>query len=207
MKLRQFLHWFQNTFWYHYKWHTIGVLGGIALVAFSVASVLGREIPDFKYILVADGFAGDTYIEWTDLATERLADLNGDGQVIVHGMALGFSNSEMGMASRIKFQAELTNDELLVLVLDEATLTDLGYMVESGDFLMPLSDLGLPSLPDSPWLMRVDPPPSLESLGAVRDFYLCVRALTPEKRADPEIWVHYEQAIAFANMLWEMNQP
>ena len=201
-------YWFRNVFWYHYRWHTIGALCAVFFVVYFTVSMVTKETPDFCYMLVADELGMDLPVdEWDGPAAEILGDLNGDGKVVIYGLMLGFSNSEMGMASRVKFFAEMTNEELLLIVMDEKLIEEMGDMAATGDGLMPLADLGLPSEAGRPWLVRVEPPPLFRAIGVERDFYLFVKALTPEKRERPEVRARFEQAAKFAKMLLEMSNP
>ena len=204
MTLRQFSHWFENKFWYHYKWHAIGVIGAVLMLALFVTSVINRETPDFIYLLAVEDFFGELQLdEWDDPAREHLSDLNGDGRVIIQSLFLAFDDSEMGMAARVKFTAEMLNDDLILMVVDKKTLSTLR---DDTGFLLDLSELGLSPPEGSPWCKRVEPPSLLRQAGVKSDFYLCVKALSPQKRARPEVQASYEQAAAFARMIFEMSE-
>jgi len=204
MTRKEFPHWFRNTFWYHYKWHTIAILSAALMVVSFIVSMLNRELPDFSYVLAYEGVVGEISTDvWDDLARTALSDINGDGKVVLFGQALCFDDaSELGYASRVKFMTQLADDSLLLFVLDEATLRDLD---RQGEDFLPLSELGLPAESDRPWLLRVEPPALLRELGVDSDFYLCIKALPPKKRDRPETQALYEQAAVFANIILETS--
>ena len=203
MSIKSFAHWFQNSFWYHYKWHAVA---GLCVTLFAVSfivSLIGRERPDFSYLFAIEDQPGPAPLEaWNEFAEQRLSDSNGDGKVIVRGVGLGFNDSPAGIANRITFTALMTDDETLLMVLDESALA--GFEGQA-DVFLPLSELGLPSEPGRPWLLRVEPPVLYRRLGIERNFYLCVKALTPEKRARSGTQTLYEQAAEFGRMLLEMS--
>ena len=203
-RLKRAGHWFTNVFWYHYKWHAVIALFLTLVAGYSLVSIINQERPDFTYLFAVEGRLVEAEVldEWNQSAGDRLADVNGDGKVVVFGSPLGFDGSEYGMANRMKFTAEISSDDLLLLVVDESTLA--GFEDQS-DFFLPLGELGLPSDPDRLWTLRVEPPAGIRMRGVEEAFYLCVKDLPPEKRARPEIRAQYEQAAVFAGMLIEFS--
>ena len=202
-----FSHWFQNVFWYHYKWYFLGSLFIAVLAVFFVVTIASSSAPDFSYILALEGVEGSLPLDdWDIPAAQRLADLDGDGKVTIGSRMLGLTDSQMGMASHVVFTAELMSGDCLLMVLDEATLSRLGDAHEQSKALLALSELGLPSEADRPWLARVAPPPILRAVGYTEDCFLCIKGRSSGAASGKNAGQAYEQAALFAEMLLEMSQ-
>lgn len=202
MKFKQFAHWFRNSFWYHYKWHTLGALFGVILITMMIVELANREHPDFTYVMALESVAlSEQLNELDSLAEGVLKDTNGDGEVLVRGTMLGFDDrTQMGMAARIKFTAELSDSNMLLFILDEPTATQRQELI--GAFL-PLSELGLPSEPAYPHMLRVDDSPVFRRMGLQDNIrlYACIKALPTDERAKDDVRAAYEQAVEMVRLL------
>ncbi len=201
MKMKRFLHWFQNSFWFHYKWHTLGALFVGVLVILFVIDMVNKENPDFSYIVAFEGYALPDLLTGIDRSAEEvLSDINGDGKVIVSGEALGLDDSQMGVASRVKFTTMLVDANNLVFILDTPTMN---MLAREENAFVPLDTLGLPVDDGNPSFLRVDQTPAFQALGLTGDFplYLCLKQLTQEQLLQPHTQAQMQQAVAFARFL------
>lgn len=203
--MKRFAHWFMNSFWYHYKWQTVGALLVFVFIALFVRDIATRENPDFTYLLVHDDIVIDEQLtELSALAEEVLPDINGDGRVIVRGQALTFyDDGEIGMSNRIRLQAMLTDGMAVLYLLDESNADHLTDTM--GEVFGPLSAWGLPSDEDCSWRLRVENCPLVRRMGfsGEEPLYVCLRDWTEDMQNDPDIAARYEAAALVVGLLLE----
>lgn len=73
-----------DNFWYHYKWHTVGGILALLLIAFFAKDVIFRTDPDATIILATSRAMPMEATEALQTALEAVAwDYNGDGKVSI----------------------------------------------------------------------------------------------------------------------------
>jgi hypothetical protein len=73
------------NFWYHYKWHTIGITLAVILAVFFVKDTLFRTKPDLTVIMITNGYFEPDDIERLTHAIELAAeDDSGGGKIMVN---------------------------------------------------------------------------------------------------------------------------
>ncbi|MDR3207230.1 MAG: hypothetical protein LBT60_02760 [Oscillospiraceae bacterium] len=193
MTFRRFSHWWRNSFWFHYKWHSLGVLALLALLALIFTEVLGRVHPDLYYTATLKGIGISTSFDELDAhLLPLMEDLNGDGQIVLQSELLGVDESEIGMAVGMKFTIQLLDDNISLFLLDRATADELA---EQSDAFLPMADFGLTGEADEPWLLRVDDKPMLSGIPVLegRPFYACVKVFSPAEWENPDIRARFDQ--------------
>jgi len=115
-----------ENYWYHYKWHTIGIVLGVAFVAFFVYSMVTREKYDYRLMFISSKPVTEqtTKIIETELA-KYAKDLNGDKKSNVSVMPIELNSEENNInpqilqANTTKYMAELSTGEIMVFIVDK----------------------------------------------------------------------------------------
>ncbi len=160
---KNFKHWFQNVFWYHYKWHV--VIGGIALfmaIAF-IHDVATNTQPDFQVIIASTNpIADDQMSEINQTLQDAVGDVNGDGKSYSYVVPISLNESDqMGYASTMKLSTLLSDDSIVLYVMDKVTADD--YRPKG--LFEPLENLGLTGTDGDEYYIRVDSLPVFERAG------------------------------------------
>ncbi len=116
-----------ENFWFHYKWHTLGAIALIIVLAIAIVQLAGRTSYDMKVVLFAHTVVGDSHTELiSDYFEGYCTDLNGDGEVNVQvinctvddeGYELQFKNT---IYTRILGIINAEKTAMLYVVDDEA---------------------------------------------------------------------------------------
>ena len=78
---KDFKNWFDNVFWYHYKWWFLGAVFLIALIVFIAVESAGNEDYDMTVIFAQDGDVSEQQAQIVlDAISDSVGDLNGDGR-------------------------------------------------------------------------------------------------------------------------------
>lgn len=129
-----------QNFWYHFKWHTIGGIALIAVVAVMVVQCASREKYDFITVVYTHTALESGRMEKIEEYIEQYAeDIDGDGKVSVEVVDCSFddtqSNSQTNQAAIAKIQAMIAAEPKAVLyIVDEKGLNDLNALKEDGFF-------------------------------------------------------------------------
>ncbi len=84
----------RENFWYHYKWHTIGLIVTVAVLAILISQCVSRPKYDFNVVYFSYTPIMDNQAELVAEYFEKYGkDLNGDGKVEVGIMNCSFSET------------------------------------------------------------------------------------------------------------------
>ncbi len=114
-----------KNFWDYHKWHVIGTILAIFLVAFSVSECVNRVKPDVNVVLFSyTGMVSEQVELLTDYMESVCGDVNGDGQFYVGIIDCSYNNKSEDKQYEYtvlnKLQATLAADtEALLFVTDK----------------------------------------------------------------------------------------
>lgn len=136
-KIDKIKYWFTNVFWFHYRFHTIAVLGGLVILAAVIQSCVTNRDPDFTVAVVT--YMPLTYNETEKLREElagHIGDINGDGIETAEFLHLNFgaSDPQIEASMRMMVAAQAQRNSILLFIFDGDTLEELRE-------LMPFADL------------------------------------------------------------------
>jgi len=160
----RFSHWFENVFWYHYKWYLIISIAVLATAAFFIHDALMRTTPDFQFVVVSNNFVSNGSIaELTDLASEVFRDA-GSGRPsdsLGHGLHLS-AEGQFGIAAYSKLATMLLDDDMRFFIFDADLLE---HFFNEPDGFYDLGALGFRAVEGKPWLADVSGLPLMERIG------------------------------------------
>lgn len=117
-----------GNFWYQYKWHTIGIMAAVAVLAVLVVQCTTRtkydlEIVYFTYSAVLD----DQTEKIADYFEKRCSDLDGNGEVNVQVINCSLSENsndvQLKSTAYTKVQSLIVADEKAILfITDEESI-------------------------------------------------------------------------------------
>lgn len=159
--------WFENIFWYHYKWHFLIGVFVLAVTVFITAESLATAEDDFTVIIGSTQYTvADKDVEQLlEVVGQSVGDLNGDGKVNIGCLAVNMSDSYddpsggfagvqsqfAGESSYTRMMLYLSQEENSLFLLDKE-LADQFCAIEF--FEDELSDYGITPDADNPY--RVD---------------------------------------------------
>ncbi len=184
--MERFKHWFTNSYWYHYKVHTIvGILAVIILV-FMINDFANRREADYSYVIATNlPVTTESVAEITNLFAEVGSDTNADGVADYYCDALYMDpNSEMGMVNIQKFTVCFLEDLKSLYLFDDY----MGAQFEEGEGFINLQELGFKTKENAPWIAVLENLPILIRAGLnvsvdfeeKRVMYACIRATNNE---------------------------
>lgn len=122
-----------QNFWYHYKWHTLGIAALVAIIAIMVTQCVNREKFDLEIIVFSYSYLNDAQIDYAEEYFEQfIDDIDGDGKVNIGISNCSFSESsateEYRRTMMTKIQARLAADAKTMLFITD----DQGYEYLNG---------------------------------------------------------------------------
>lgn len=119
----------RENWWFHYKWHTIGITLG-AIFVFAVAfSIISKVEPDYTIALLTSYTMPTAGLEEIERCITPYADdRNGDGKVkvtvtnytISTETATDYDAMQQQQAALTRFIADITVNESMIIIHDEA---------------------------------------------------------------------------------------
>ncbi len=116
-------------FWEYYRWHTIGILLALFMVAVTAVQCAQREEYDITVNYVGLGYIPDETVEKLELSFEELApDIDGNGEVNVFfqqiNIGIDDADAELAYAMQTKHDIGLMEDtsHLYIYAKDQAEL-------------------------------------------------------------------------------------
>lgn len=154
---KSFKSWFENVFWYHYKWWFLAAVFVIALVVFIAVEAAGNEKYDMTVIFAQNGGITEEQANIVlDAISDSIGDLNGDGEV-----KLNYASVDLTVEDRSMSQQNVTMQDRLILYMtdEECSLFFIEQDTSSaycsmGYFEDKLTDYGIAAPEDDP--CRVD---------------------------------------------------
>ncbi len=129
-----------QNYWYHFKWHTIGGIALIAVLAVMIVQCASRESYDFITIVYTRSVIESGRMEKIEEYIEQYAeDIDGDGKVSVQVADCSFvesnSNMQSSQVAMTKVQAMIAAEPKAVLyICDDKGFNDLEAIVAEGFF-------------------------------------------------------------------------
>lgn len=180
---------FEN-FMYHYKWHSIFAIVGLAIAILFIHDFATRVNYDLYVIIAGDVYVDEqSYNVLTEKFNSMASDINGDGEVKVGLMPIYLpeeAGSEADMASQMKLMAELSSDTTMVFIFDDKRYQDL---FSTEEFLQNICTEGdRYSLKDSELL-------SGTNLENKKELYIGLRSKDKLKLNKDKIRLEYEESL------------
>ena len=113
---KSFKNWFENVFWYHYKWWFLAAVFVIALVVFIAVEAAGNEKYDMTVIFAQNGGITEEQANIVlDAISDSVGDLNGDGEIKLNYASVDLTAEDGSMNG----QNVTMQDRLLLYMTDE----------------------------------------------------------------------------------------
>lgn len=124
------------NYWYHFKWHTIGGLALIIVLAVMIVQCASRESVDFMVVLYADYPVDSGRIEKIEEYIEQFAeDIDGNGKITVEVVNCSFSDEQSKQTAVSKLQSMIAAEPKAILyIANKKTINDLNALNEKGFF-------------------------------------------------------------------------
>jgi len=113
-----------ENYWYHYKWHTLGGIFLVAVLAVMLGHLLVRNTPDYRVLLLTERAYTTQEVDALELLlTPYGEDLDGDGQVeiTVTNCMLGEQVKQQYNSNIQMFQANLMAGDVMCFIWDAKT--------------------------------------------------------------------------------------
>ncbi len=115
--------WWENYFWYHYKWHTIGALFVGALITIGIWQVVTAPKYDLQVDYISEYFLTDNETQmFSDLITSAIDDVTENGKTELCFLALPMdsgSDVQQTQAIQIKYTTEMSYSEGYVFLMSK----------------------------------------------------------------------------------------
>lgn len=153
-----FRNWFENVFWYHYKWWFLGAVFLVALIVFIGIESAGNEDYDMTVVFAqSDSISRQQAETVLDAISESVGDLDGNGEVNLNyvSVGLGMSYSQMtsqGVSMQDMLMLYMVDSECSLFFIDDEI--SMAYCA-MGYFEDKLSDYGIETAPDDPLRVSV----------------------------------------------------
>lgn len=128
---RSFKVWFDEVFWYHYKWPFLLAVFFIAVVIFIAVESAGEPEYDMTVVFIQEGYiAASTLDEFAESFAGIVGDINGDGKANVLVLSIDMSDEEGAEYNQQRALLYFMEEEYVLYILDEyysALYSSLGY--------------------------------------------------------------------------------
>ena len=202
-----FRHWFENVFWYHYKWIALGILFGIFVFGIFIYEMVTRVEGDVNYLVVSlDYMAVDRTEVINGVFKEKVGDINGDG---TPGYFYDLVNANGGEIDKVKLQSAFTETSYRLYLLKGGAYELMEALTEDV-FWEDLSAHGFETVPEKPYLAELSGAPLLTEAGLDDEpFYAMVRSLSLDgsNKKYEEIARQQEGALACIQAILEWEAP
>ena len=113
-----------KNFWFHYKWHTIGIIATLVILTVLVAQCVNKPKYDYEIVYFSYTQVLDEQLDSMEEYFETLgSDLDGDGEVNVQIVNCSVSNDKSNYNYRntilTKLQAMIAADEKAMLFITD----------------------------------------------------------------------------------------
>lgn len=121
------------NFWYHYKWHTLGVTFLLVVLIVVFTQMLTRNTPDYRVLLLTERAYTPQEVDALELLLAPYGeDLDGDGTVEIHvtNCMLGEQVQQQYNSNIQMFQANLMAGDVMCFIWDQKTYEEQTPAVE-----------------------------------------------------------------------------
>lgn len=123
----------RENWWYHYKWHTIGIVIAVICVFSFVYSIVSKVEPDYTIALLTSYTMPSSGVsELERCITPYADDRNGDGKVkvavtnyTISEDAVDYESLQVQQASFTRLIADITVNESMIFLHDESAFNDM----------------------------------------------------------------------------------
>ena len=128
-----------RNFWFYYRWHTIGIILSVLVLAIVCVQCAKREKTDFDVVYFAYEPCVDMQLDKVEEYLQGYAsDINGDGEVKVQVINCSLSkrgdaNYKNAILSKIQTQI-IGNRETVMYIMDDEAYEYLNGVVDGGVF-------------------------------------------------------------------------
>ncbi len=129
----------RKNFWFHYKWHTIGIIFTVIVLTVLCVQCATREKSDFEVIYFSYEAATDSQLNKAEKYLESFAkDINGDGLVNINILNCSFSEEgdrqyRNNILTKVQTQI-IGNKQAVMYILDDKAYEYLNGVTEDGVF-------------------------------------------------------------------------
>jgi len=163
-RFARFRIWFDDIFWYHYKWHFIISIVLLAIIGFFILDTLGRTTYDFQYTVISNSYVDSEALgELNTLASAALRDAGSGAPVTTFGYGLHVgADSELGMAALTRLAVLFLDDDMMFFIFDGSVLD---AFFNDPDSFVDLGEFGFDTLEGKPWLVELTGLPAIDRIG------------------------------------------
>ncbi len=113
-----------KNFWFHYKWHTIGIIATVIVLSILIAQCVNKPKYDYEIIYFSYTQVLDEQLDSVEEYFEKLgSDIDGNGEVNVQIVNCSVSNDKANYSYRntmlTKLQAMIAADEKAMLFITD----------------------------------------------------------------------------------------
>lgn len=125
-----------ENYWYHYKWHTIGAVAVLVVLAVLIGQMVTRDPSDYTLVLVTEEAVPQAVLDRLAAELEAAgADLDGDGKIEVAIDSLTMSgDTQTGMVGPMKLQAHLASADVMLFAFEPSMYEQYIKAHEDEDF-------------------------------------------------------------------------
>lgn len=110
-----------ENYWYHYKWHTIGALFIVVVLAITIGQMVNRDDPDYTIMLVTENGVPEGAVQRFAAELEAVGrDLDGDGKVEVQVMPITMGQGQLAAASAQQMVVHIAAADVLFFAFEPA---------------------------------------------------------------------------------------
>ena len=172
---RSFRDWFDNVFWYHYKWYFLAAVFVLAVVIFIITDSPGKENYDMTVVFVQSGDVAESQAAAVlDGIADAVGDVNGDGEVKLNYayVNMGESSADKGASGYSptdQLLVYLTGDEYALFIMDAEISNE---CCQANYFEDVLADYGIDTPEDDPYRVYLSDTGLMKKAGLDnRDYY------------------------------------
>ena len=115
-----------ENFWYHYKWHTLGIAAAVIVLTVLIVQLATRPKYDYQVMLVTQNslIYGEEKVMAEELAKYG-RDVNGDGKVTVSVEAVYLDGAgQIAMANQTKLITRIAAGDMMFFIMDPKSYED-----------------------------------------------------------------------------------
>ena len=172
---RSFRNWFENVFWYHYKWYFLAAVFVLAVVIFICIDSPGTENYDMTVVFAQDGDVAESQaaVILNGIA-DAVGDVNGDGEIKLNYAYINLGESSAddgasGYSSTDQLLIYLTGEEYTLFIMDDKVSNE---CCAAEYFEDALANYGIETPEDDPYRVSISDTGLMKEAGLdTRDYY------------------------------------
>lgn len=134
-----FKSWFENVYWFHYRWPTLAGVVVIAVALFLVLDSVNKVHYDLSIVVASkDTIADSAFDEINKVVSDAVGDLNGNGKTEIQFVVLSMGDDDIGIANQQRIYLCLSDTQYVIYLLDESNSSL--FTAPELEYFDPLSD-------------------------------------------------------------------